>query len=90
MPRHSPAHDVQKAAFLSQASYDAAKTRANMRPEVYILEPEKWRTYSSRENGFVDVASFNTLSFRFEYQWHYDYRPFSYKVDRGFLYLRKF
>ena len=49
--------------------------------KVYILEPEKWRTYSSRENGFVDVASFNTLAFRFEYQWHYDYRPFSYKPN---------
>ena len=76
IPEHSPSHNVQKAAFLSQEAYDRAKaSQTGFQKEIFILEPEKWREISSRANGWVDVAAFNHLSFNFEYKWHYDYRP---------------
>ena len=76
IPEHSPSHNVQKAAFLSQEAYDRAKaSQTGFQKEIFILEPEKWREISSRANGWVDVAAFNHLTFNFEYKWHYDYRP---------------
>ena len=52
-----------------------------MKSDIFILEPEEWRQISSAENGFVDVAAFNSLNFTFEYKWHYDYRPRNFKTN---------